>query len=83
MLFLYREQLPRLDLVLWLIKADDRAAVDEHFYRQVIGEATGIRCCLLSVRQIKSEPTSRAINYPQRNKTSAAKSACCMSCSSR
>ncbi|MWL73267.1 hypothetical protein GQM09_23095, partial [Escherichia coli] len=30
---LYREQLPRLDLVLWLIKADDRAlAVDEHFY---------------------------------------------------
>ena len=37
---LYREQLSRLDLVLWLIKADDRAlAVDEHFYHQVIGEA--------------------------------------------
>ena len=37
---LYREQLPRLDLVLWLIKADDRAlAVDEYFYRKVIGEA--------------------------------------------
>ena len=37
---LYREQLPRLDLVLWLIKADDRAlAVDEHFYHQVIGES--------------------------------------------
>lgn len=37
---LYREQLPRLDLILWLIKADDRAlATDEHFYRQVIGEA--------------------------------------------
>lgn len=36
---LYRQQLPRLDLVLWLIKADDRAlAVDEHFYRQVIGK---------------------------------------------
>ncbi|STF30314.1 CP4-57 prophage; putative GTP-binding protein [Escherichia coli] len=29
---LYREQLPRLDLILWLIKADDRAlATDEHF----------------------------------------------------
>lgn len=29
---LYREQLPRLDLVLWLIQADDLAlAVDEHF----------------------------------------------------
>lgn len=37
---LYRQQLPRLDLVLWLIKADDRAlAVDEHFYHQVIGES--------------------------------------------
>lgn len=37
---LYRKQLPQLDLVLWLIKADDRAlAVDEHFYRKVIGEA--------------------------------------------
>ncbi len=36
---LYRQQLPRLDLVLWLVKADDRAlAVDEHFYLQVIGE---------------------------------------------
>lgn len=37
---LYRDQLPRLDLVLWLIKADDRALVtDEYFYQQVIGEA--------------------------------------------
>lgn len=36
---LYRDLLPRLDLVLWLIKADDRAlAVDEHFYHHVIGE---------------------------------------------
>ena len=34
---LYRKQLPQLDLILWLIKADDRAlAVDEHFYRQVL-----------------------------------------------
>lgn len=37
---LYRELLPRLDLMLWLIKADDRAlAVDEHFYQGAIGEA--------------------------------------------
>lgn len=36
---LYRQVLPRLDLVLWVIKADDRAlAVDEHFYRHVVGE---------------------------------------------
>ncbi|EKN3504067.1 GTPase family protein [Yersinia enterocolitica] len=35
---LYRRQLPQLDLVLWVIKADDRAlSVDERFYREVIG----------------------------------------------
>ncbi|CNB45170.1 GTPase [Yersinia ruckeri] len=34
---LYRRILPELDLVLWVIKADDRAlSVDEHFYRQVM-----------------------------------------------
>lgn len=34
---LYRHILPELDLVLWVIKADDRAlSVDEHFYRKVM-----------------------------------------------
>ncbi|CAI1154110.1 GTPase Era [Serratia proteamaculans] len=34
---LYRHILPELDLILWVIKADDRAfSVDEHFYRQVM-----------------------------------------------
>lgn len=34
---LYRRILPELDLVLWIIKADDRAlSVDEHFYRKVM-----------------------------------------------
>ena len=34
---LYRHILPELDLVLWVIKADDRAlSVDEHFYRMVM-----------------------------------------------
>lgn len=34
---LYRRILPELDLILWVIKADDRAlSVDEHFYRQVM-----------------------------------------------
>lgn len=34
---LYRRILPELDLVLWVIKADDRAlSVDEHFYREVM-----------------------------------------------
>ncbi|KJN68092.1 hypothetical protein SS49_05700 [Enterobacter hormaechei subsp. steigerwaltii] len=34
---LYRRILPELDLVLWVIKADDRAlSVDEHFYHKVM-----------------------------------------------
>ena len=34
---LYRHILPEVDLVLWVIKADDRAlSVDEHFYRKVM-----------------------------------------------
>ncbi|OJB94442.1 GTPase family protein [Yersinia ruckeri] len=56
---LYREQLPRLDLVLWLIKADDRAlAVDEHFYRQVIGEAYRHKVLFVISQSDKAEPTS-------------------------
>ncbi|EBV5296869.1 GTPase family protein [Salmonella enterica subsp. enterica serovar Enteritidis] len=56
---LYREQLPRLDLVLWLIKADDRAlAVDEHFYRQVIGEAYRHKVLFVISQSDKVEPPS-------------------------
>ncbi|QLO41212.1 GTPase family protein [Citrobacter freundii] len=56
---LYREQLPRLDLVLWLIKADDRAlAVDEHFYRQVIGEAYWHKVLFVISQSDKVNPTS-------------------------
>ena len=56
---LYREQLPRLDLVLWLIKADDRAlAVDEHFYHQVIGEAFRHKVLFVISQSDKTEPTS-------------------------
>ncbi|ACX87188.1 GTP-binding protein HSR1-related protein [Pectobacterium parmentieri WPP163] len=36
---LYQHWLPRVDIVLWLLKADDRAlAIDQHIYRTVIGE---------------------------------------------
>ncbi|MBN3096589.1 GTPase family protein [Pectobacterium brasiliense] len=36
---LYQHWLPRVDIVLWLLKADDRAlSVDQHIYRTVIGE---------------------------------------------
>lgn len=56
---LYREQLPRLDLVLWLIKADDRAlAVDEDFYRQVIGKAYQHKVLFVISQSDKAEPTS-------------------------
>ncbi|MGM7757264.1 GTPase family protein [Yersinia enterocolitica] len=56
---LYREQLPRLDLVLWLIKADDRAlAVDEHFYRHVIGESYRHKVLFVISQADKVEPTS-------------------------
>ena len=56
---LYRQQLPRLDLVLWLIKADDRAlAVDEHFYHQVIGESYRHKVLFVISQADKAEPTS-------------------------
>lgn len=56
---LYRDQLPRLDLVLWLIKADDRAlAADEYFYRQVIGEAYRHKVLFVISQSDKAEPTS-------------------------
>ncbi|HEI6966041.1 TPA: GTPase family protein [Yersinia enterocolitica] len=35
--YLYRRILPELDLILWVIKADDRAfSIDERFYRRVM-----------------------------------------------
>ncbi|MBJ9327183.1 MULTISPECIES: GTPase family protein [Enterobacterales] len=56
---MYRQQLPHLDLVLWLIKADDRAlAVDEHFYRKVIGEAYRHKVLFVISQSDKVEPTS-------------------------
>ncbi|QMD23893.1 GTPase family protein [Citrobacter freundii] len=56
---LYREQLSRLDLVLWLIKADDRAlATDEHFYCQVIGEAYRHKVLFILSQSDKAEPTT-------------------------
>lgn len=58
---LYCEQLPQLDLVLWLIKADDRAlAVDEYFYHQVIGEAYRHKVLFIISQADKVEPSSGA-----------------------
>lgn len=39
---LYREILPQLDMVLWVLKADDRAyAVEEQFYQDVFAQYNG------------------------------------------
>lgn len=56
---MYRQQLPHLDLVLWLIKADDRAlATDEHFYRQVIGDTYRHKVLFVISQSDKVEPIS-------------------------
>ncbi|MGM3190482.1 GTPase family protein [Dickeya dadantii subsp. dieffenbachiae] len=59
---MYRQQLPHLDLVLWLVKADDRAlAVDEHFYHQVIGEAWRHKVLFVVSQADKIEPTEGGV----------------------
>jgi hypothetical protein len=55
---LYQQVLPRLDLVLWVIKADDRAlAVDEHFYRHVVGEPYHCKVLFVVSQVDKLEPS--------------------------
>jgi len=74
---LYREQLPRLDLVLWLIKADDRAlAVDEHFYQQVIGEAYRHKLLFVISQSDKAEPTSREERLSTEQKQNISRKIC-------
>lgn len=54
---LYRRLLPDVDLILWIIKADDRAlAVDEHFYRHVLGEAFQSKVLFVINQADKIEP---------------------------
>ncbi|WP_314721205.1 GTPase family protein [Rahnella variigena] len=74
---LYREQLPRLDLVLWLIKADDRAlAVDEHFYHKVIGEAYRHKVLFVISQSDKAEPTSRGERLSTEQKQNISRKIC-------
>lgn len=74
---LYREQLPRLDLVLWLIKADDRAlAMDEHFYRQVIGEAYRHKVLFVISQSDKVEPTSGGEKLSSEQKQNISRKIC-------
>ncbi|ELI8045187.1 GTPase family protein [Yersinia enterocolitica] len=66
---MYRQQLPCLDLVLWLIKADDRAlAVDENFYREVIGDTNRHKVLFVISQADKIEPVSgnaESLSVPQ------------------
>lgn len=74
---LYREQLPRLDLVLWLIKADDRAlAVDEHFYHQVIGEIYRNKVLFVISQSDKAEPTSGGDKLSTQQKQNISRKIC-------
>lgn len=74
---LYHEQLPRLDLVLWLIKADDRAlAVDELFYRQVIGEAYRHKVLFVISQSDKAEPTSGSGQLSTEQKRNISRKVC-------
>lgn len=74
---LYRDQLPRLDLVLWLIKADDRAlAVDEYFYRQVIGEAYRHKVLFIISQSDKAEPTSGGESLSTEQKQNISRKIC-------
>lgn len=74
---LYREQLPRLDLILWLIKADDRAlAVDEYFYRQVIGESYRHKVLFVISQSDKVEPISRGEKLSTEQKQNISRKIC-------
>lgn len=78
---LYHRILPELDLVLWVIKADDRAlSVDEHFYRKVM-LAYQYRVLFVVNQADKAEPchqwntTSNTPSYSQQSTIEAKRSA--------
>ncbi|EMM0851492.1 GTPase family protein [Morganella morganii subsp. morganii] len=74
---LYHEQLPQLDLVLWLIKADDRAlGVDEHFYYQIIGEAYRHKVLFVISQSDKVEPTSCGEKLSTKQKQNISRKIC-------
>ncbi|ENT2951803.1 GTPase family protein [Klebsiella aerogenes] len=74
---LYRKQLSRLDLVLWLIKADDRAlAVDEHFYHQVIGDTYRHKVLFVICQSDKVEPTSSGNKLSTEQKQNISRKIC-------
>ncbi|MFS9421688.1 GTPase family protein [Citrobacter sp. C411] len=63
---LYQEQLPQLDMVLWVLKADDRAyAVEEQFYQDVFAQYCGPRPPVLWVlNQVDKTEPAEQWNWP-------------------
>lgn len=59
---LYRQQLPKLDMVLWVLKADDRAfTTEEQFYQSVFAQYSGqLPPILWILNQVdKTEPSEQ------------------------
>ncbi|EPJ7086991.1 GTPase family protein [Citrobacter amalonaticus] len=59
---LYQEQLPKLDMVLWVLKADDRAfSVEEQFYQAILAQCgSAMPTVLWILNQVdKVEPSER------------------------
>lgn len=56
---LYDNWLPELDLILWVIKADDRAlSIDEMFYKKIIASGTNLPPIVFVINQVdKIEPS--------------------------
>lgn len=63
---LYRDLMPQLDMVLWVLKADDRAyAVEEQFYRDVFARYSGPQPPVLWVlNQVDKTEPAEQWNWP-------------------
>ncbi|HGL4053822.1 TPA: GTPase family protein [Citrobacter koseri] len=66
---LYREQLPKLDMVLWVLKADDRAfSVEEAFYQSVFARSgSAIPPVLWVLNQVDKVEPSEQWNWHSAN----------------
>ncbi|APR30306.1 hypothetical protein BTW28_04580 [Citrobacter freundii] len=74
---MYRQQLTHLDLVLWLIKADDRAlSVDEHFYHHVIGVAYRHKVLFVISQADKVEPSNGGEKLSTEQKQNISRKVC-------
>ncbi|HBV4450681.1 TPA: 50S ribosome-binding GTPase [Klebsiella pneumoniae] len=63
---LYRALIPQLDMVLWVLKADDRAyAVEELFYREVLAQFSGpLPPVLWVLNQVDKTEPAEQWNWP-------------------